>query len=251
MKAKITVLGAGGAFANMERGNSAFLVEVQHRRILIDCGTTVPYVLRDEMCIPLESVTDVIITHCHADHAGGLEQLLLSHRWIGGSKPVLWASCAVVAGIRAMLSHLRFEADGTFTKYGTDKHAYVEEVKTGARVKLGPFMLRLPSVHHVGSMPATGVVLGDLLAISGDTCRSVLSELKEENCRLIFHEATWGNDGVHTPVKELAECMGSLDEYRGKRVYVYHCPEKNEKVRPLPNLFAGILSKGDIFEEEI
>ena len=100
-------------------------------------------------------------------------------------------------------------------------------------------------------MPATGVVLGDLLAVSGDTSRSALSELNAENCRLIFHEATWGNDGVHTPVKELAARLGQLDEYRGKRVYVYHCPEKNDKARPLPDLFAGILSKGDIFEEEI
>lgn len=247
MKVKITVLGAGGAFADMTRGNSSFLIDIPGRRILVDCGTTVPYVLRDEMGIPLTSVTDVVITHCHADHAGGLEMLMLSHRWMNGSKPILWAETQVMENLQQMVSHLKHEHGGEISETGLHKHAYMEPLSSATRARIGELHMQLIPVSHVGRMPATSVLFEKLLFISGDTRHVVLHKGRAPACQLIFHEGHWLRDDVHVHVDDLAASLNQPD-YRGKRVYVYHCPAPDPVLRPLPQVISGILSKGDTFE---
>jgi 7,8-dihydropterin-6-yl-methyl-4-(beta-D-ribofuranosyl)aminobenzene 5'-phosphate synthase len=75
---KVTVLstmlvGAGGPGGIGEWGFAA-LLEVDARRILIDTGARPETVLRnvEEMRIDLSNVTEVVLTHNHADHTGGL-----------------------------------------------------------------------------------------------------------------------------------------------------------------------------------
>jgi hypothetical protein len=239
---KITVIGAGGAFAGMERGNSAFLVEEKDSRILIDCGTTTPYILRDEMGIPLESITDVIITHPHSDHVGGLEMILHACRWIGKKKPTIWCSPAVLMELDNVFNHLRYEADGSFAAHSWRKHH--AEVCSGINFEQGPGWLPLKfyKVKHVGAMPANALTLGGL-AVSGDTNVPVKDPEFWSRGLLVFHEAEFGfATGVHCPVLDLAShCVDAPD---GWCVYAYHCPEGVEAPAPLK----GVLRKGQKFE---
>lgn len=49
---KIKFIGVGGAFAPISVGNSDMLLTADNgNRMLIDCGTSAPYILRDEMGI--------------------------------------------------------------------------------------------------------------------------------------------------------------------------------------------------------
>jgi hypothetical protein len=236
---KITVLGAGGAFADMKRGNSAFLVMHEGHRILIDCGMTVPYVLRDEMGIPLESITDIILTHTHSDHTGGLEMLLHACRWIGNKPPRLWAHHTVRALVDAQMKHLVFEKDGSICTGWENLHLD----NSVANTPLGGLSLDFYPVKHCGLLPAFAVKLGPL-AVSGDTCAPVMSPGFWKNSSLIFHEAESGfQTFVHTPILDLvARCCE--DDVRGKPVWVYHCPVDVEAPGPL----AGVLQKGQVFE---
>jgi ribonuclease BN (tRNA processing enzyme) len=79
---KITSLGNGGAFATMDEGNSSFLIEHNNKKLLFDCGTTTPYILRDEFKIPFTDIDAVYISHIHGDHMGGLEMLAHSRYYI-------------------------------------------------------------------------------------------------------------------------------------------------------------------------
>ena len=238
---KITVLGSGGAFATMEQGNSAFLVEYLGRRILIDCGTTVPYTLRDEMGIPLQSITDVIITHAHGDHAGGVEMVLHACRWLGGGrKPTIWGSSKVLGGLYHTLRILSYEKDTTAVIHPAVKHFWEHHVAEG-----GSFLNGLPlhtdSVEHVGGMPATSIRLGPLF-VSGDTNSPVCPPYDVE---LVFHEAEFGfTTGVHCPVEHLVNTHNRLRS----ETWLYHCPPS---IVEAPEGFAGILRKGQVFEIEI
>jgi 7,8-dihydropterin-6-yl-methyl-4-(beta-D-ribofuranosyl)aminobenzene 5'-phosphate synthase len=75
---KVTVLstmlvGANGSNGIGEWGFAA-LLEVEGRRILIDTGNRPETVLHnvEEMKVDLSNVTEVVLTHNHADHTGGL-----------------------------------------------------------------------------------------------------------------------------------------------------------------------------------
>jgi ribonuclease BN (tRNA processing enzyme) len=87
MKTTITCLGHGGAFSPLAVGNTSFLVECDGKRILVDCGTTVPESLK-EIGVDPGTLDVVIVTHPHADHVGGLERLLYHRHYISKAMPL-------------------------------------------------------------------------------------------------------------------------------------------------------------------
>jgi len=75
--AKITVLSsmlAGNARAGIGEWGFAAVLEVDGQRLLIDTGERPETVLRNaaELKVDLSSITDLVITHNHSDHTGGL-----------------------------------------------------------------------------------------------------------------------------------------------------------------------------------
>lgn len=73
---KVKVLGTGNAFST-ENGNVCYLLEEDGRRMLIDAGWALPYMIKRHG-IDLKTINDVYISHQHADHVGGLEFVAFS-----------------------------------------------------------------------------------------------------------------------------------------------------------------------------
>jgi 7,8-dihydropterin-6-yl-methyl-4-(beta-D-ribofuranosyl)aminobenzene 5'-phosphate synthase len=74
---KVTVLStmlAGDPWRGIGEWGFAALVEVDGRRLLVDAGQRAETVLRNaaELKIDLSDVTDLVLTHNHGDHTGGL-----------------------------------------------------------------------------------------------------------------------------------------------------------------------------------
>lgn len=70
-------------------GTNTYLVGTGHRKVLIDCGDGqpgyVPLLIESLKSIHPEAyISDILISHCHIDHWGGLDQIMssdeLSHR---------------------------------------------------------------------------------------------------------------------------------------------------------------------------
>lgn len=83
---KITVIGSGGCFSPLSIGNSNFLLEENGERFMIDFGMTAPYILRDEMSIPLDTIQNLFCTHVHCDHSGSLSMLAFHRYFVPNSK---------------------------------------------------------------------------------------------------------------------------------------------------------------------
>ncbi|AZV43543.1 hypothetical protein BAOM_2934 [Peribacillus asahii] len=84
---KIKPLGVNGAFTKYYHNNYVF--ELGDRNLLVDAGTTLRYSL-PEAEYKESDITDIIITHLHSDHVGGLEEFAQRCKWIHNHKPNLW-----------------------------------------------------------------------------------------------------------------------------------------------------------------
>jgi ribonuclease BN (tRNA processing enzyme) len=80
---KLKFIGVGGAFAPMSKGNSNILITADNgENLLVDCGTTAPYILIDELKMNFHDINALYISHCHADHCGGTEIFAFSRYFI-------------------------------------------------------------------------------------------------------------------------------------------------------------------------
>jgi len=98
---KITILSTmlvGDASAGIGEWGFAALLEVDGQRLLVDTGARAETVLRNaaELDIDLSTVTDLVITHNHADHTGGL---LALRRELSKRNPKALSRVHVPAGI--------------------------------------------------------------------------------------------------------------------------------------------------------
>ncbi|RKX28007.1 MAG: hypothetical protein DRP71_17810 [Verrucomicrobia bacterium] len=73
---ELTIIGSGAVRVHPDRGGTSACLRMGNRTILIDCGRcAVQNLVR--FGIPVESVTDILLTHLHFDHVCDLAQLLL------------------------------------------------------------------------------------------------------------------------------------------------------------------------------
>jgi ribonuclease BN (tRNA processing enzyme) len=92
---KITVIGCGNAFS-MINFNQSFLLEEGGKKLLIDCGARIPLALINAG-IKFSDIDAIYISHAHADHIGGLEEMAFS-RYDWQHHPRRWDDYAAVPG---------------------------------------------------------------------------------------------------------------------------------------------------------
>lgn len=78
---KITTVGCGNAFSR-KNFNQCFMLEESGRKMFIDFGSKIPDALT-HLGIDIKSIDDVYVSHQHADHIGGLEELaFMRYDWV-------------------------------------------------------------------------------------------------------------------------------------------------------------------------
>jgi 7,8-dihydropterin-6-yl-methyl-4-(beta-D-ribofuranosyl)aminobenzene 5'-phosphate synthase len=98
---KVTVLSTmlvGNAAAGTGEWGFAAVLEVDGRRLLVDTGARAETVLKNvaELNVDLSTITDLVITHNHADHTGGL---LTLRREVSKKNPAALSKVHVPKGI--------------------------------------------------------------------------------------------------------------------------------------------------------
>jgi ribonuclease BN (tRNA processing enzyme) len=91
---RLKFLGSGSAFtvgADNFHSNM-LLINEQNQKLLLDCGSDIRFSLY-EAGLSYEDITDIYISHLHADHAGGLEYIGFSTKFNPAcNKPNLYLS---------------------------------------------------------------------------------------------------------------------------------------------------------------
>lgn len=74
---RLVVVGSGTVVPEGDRGGACYWLEMGETRALLDCGPGAVQGLA-RFRLPWERVTDLVLTHFHADHVGGLPGLFFA-----------------------------------------------------------------------------------------------------------------------------------------------------------------------------
>jgi ribonuclease BN (tRNA processing enzyme) len=215
---KLQMLGTGSAFAKVFNNNNA-LLKVDGRTLLVDCGITAPKALY-ELGYTFNDLDAILITHIHADHVGGLEELAFQMKFIFGRKPILYIADKLVKILweNTLKGGLQQEETKTLEDF-FEVRPIVEgiphEVLPGLRVEL-------ISTRHIPNKANYSLLINDFFYYSGDSTfnSSLLQSLiNDRGVRIIFHDCQLHPPGiVHACLPQLLTLPPSLQE----RIYLMH-----------------------------
>jgi ribonuclease BN (tRNA processing enzyme) len=165
---RLTVLGCAGSFPGPESACSAYLVEAQGFRLLIDFGSGSLSAL--QRYADLDSIDAIMLTHLHCDHMLDACTYVVVRRYApdGPRPPVpVYAPLGAAERISAAYSSENEPVDDVYTFYGLQPGTF----------PIGPFTVTVDRVNH--PIETYGVRVeqgGRVLAYSSDTapCEALL-----------------------------------------------------------------------------
>jgi ribonuclease BN (tRNA processing enzyme) len=251
---KLTFLGTGSAFT-IGDGNyqSNLLIEDLNsdKKLLLDCGTDIRFSLH-EIGYKISDISDIYISHPHADHIGGLECAAFSTKWIPNRlKTKIHISKRFVSDLWSKsLSGGLESIEGEIAEI--DSFFDVNSIGVKGRFEWQGINFQLVQVVHIMNgfdiVPSYGllfVINGVTVFWTSDTQFAPAQLVKfYDMADVIFHDCEIAAypSGVHAHYKHLS----ALDERHRKKMWLYHY-QPGERPDAVKDGFQGFALKGQVF----
>ena len=230
---RLYFVGCGSAFAKTLNQNNLLVVKGDDH-LLVDCGTRCSQALH-EAGLPISQVQNFLITHSHADHIGGLEEVQLFGRYVLRRKPtmvitrayekVLWEQSlrggSELSENRALAFGDLWDINRPRKLTGYPRETFEADIG-GINVKM-PRTMHFPdsatSWRH--SAWSCAVIIDDRILFTSDTRfdPELLTSFDARfNFEIIFHDCQMFTGGVHTSIDELC----SLPLHLRERIVLMH-----------------------------
>jgi ribonuclease BN (tRNA processing enzyme) len=226
---QIQMLGTGSAFAKKYYNNNA-LVYFGGYTLLVDCGTTAPRSLF-ELQIPFNKIDAVLITHLHADHIGGLEELAFQLTYVYRHRMKLVVPSSISDNLwnQSLRGGLENAAEG-FTKLESYFDVCIVDEEMPFELQPG-FTVELLPTEHVPKKPSYSLVLNDYVYFSSDSKfdPARLNDMHgNRRCQYIFHDCQLFSPGtVHASLNEL---LSLPEEIQAKVLLMHYGDNKDDYI---------------------
>lgn len=200
---KLIILGSAAAIPDPMHANAQLLVMLKEKATLVDCGDGT-YLRLVKSGVGIEQVSDLILTHFHPDHAGGLPAFLITLWLLKRQSPL------VIHGLEDTLAR----AEGVLKLYQWEnwKEMFPVAFNRLPQEELTP-LLETPEWKVIASpvkhlIPTIGLRMefadGSVAAYSSDTepCAAVMRLARDAN--LLLHE-TVGEARGHSSGAQAAD----------------------------------------------
>lgn len=251
---KLVFLGSGSAFTvgSDNYQSNMLLTDGKSKHLLIDCGTDARHSL-EEYGLSYVDISDVFITHLHADHMGGLEWLGFTRKFDPScGKPNLYLSHLIASVIwEKCLSGTMSSIEGEICTL--DTYFNVQSIDRNKTFNWDDIKFNLVQTIHImhGFSLASChglffTINGKNIYITADTQFAPhLLQNVYEKADIIFHDCETApfSSGVHPQYSELC----TLKKETRNKMWLYHY-----NPGPLPDAqsdgFRGFIKKGQAFE---
>jgi ribonuclease BN (tRNA processing enzyme) len=214
-------IGVGSAFSKRHFQTNCLIIKGDDH-LMVDCGTKTPQALY-ELGLGVTDIHNFLITHSHADHIGGLEEVMLVNRYVARSKPsiiinktyqnLLW-DMSLRGG-----SAFNEEQEGSVLGFGNlwkiQRPVWLEGYpRETLEADAGSINLKLFRTKHIPDSPNTwqnsfwscGLIIDDRIMFTSDTRYD--PELIEQytqrfDFEMIFHDCQFFTGGVHAGIEEI------------------------------------------------
>ncbi|MCZ8511337.1 MBL fold metallo-hydrolase [Paenibacillus filicis] len=211
MSLQIQMIGTGSAFAKRYYNNNA-LVYAHGFTLLIDCGVTAPRALY-ELNIPSPQIDAILITHIHADHVGGLEELAFQSQYVHRHRMKLLLPSTLIGPLwdHSLKGGLENKAEGF---HSLNDYFEVVPLEPGTPYPLHPDLtLELLPTEHIPGKPSYAILMNEKLYYSSDSRFDAerLKEMSARGVKEIWHDCQLQGKGmVHAALDELMSLPESI-----------------------------------------
>jgi ribonuclease Z len=217
---KLIILGSSNAIPDEEHENTHLAIKCKDRAILIDCGNSPTLRLR-QVGIPLDKLTDIILTHFHPDHVSGFPTLIMNMWLLGRKAPLdIYGLNYTLVRIINLMEAFDWNA---WPNFFSVRFHYLAEDEMALVLECDEMRIYSTPVCHM--IPTIGLRIEQVnnkktLAYSCDTapCLSVVSLAKGAD--ILIHEAA-GNSMGHSSATQAGEIATQAGV---KMLYLIHYP---------------------------
>lgn len=256
-------IGTGSAFSKINFQTNLMLIKGD-THILVDCGTLCPYALETSYNCRVADIKNVILTHPHSDHIGGVEELVLVGRYVAKNKPNIIITDEFKQKLwdESLRGGCQYSEEGmmTFDDYFTQIKPKLinKEPFEIFESDFGGINIKLFRTMHVTTIPdsfenaqySQGLIIDDRILFSGDTQfkPKQLEWILERynNIEYIFHDCDVSgySDGVHASYEQLKTLSAEVKS----KMFLCHYNSQAQKIAPVEDGFAGFARPGIYYD---